>query len=305
MRDVHTRAPAVGRELLEARQVCPLSGKPVGPACPEAVTRHFLPERATGETGAGGPCELHPTPSRARRPGRDSRPGAASRPAPAAIVVLPDEYGEWLASQPLGAPGRDTDGATWFARSARAGCARSRHRAAQARVDEPVSGSVLVLSRAEPTRSQQLELRASMLGQRWPERRRGRVRARRCGRGARRTVPRERGALARRSRAARAAGRSAARARARHEPLQRAVRSSRGIGCARLELGLAFAGRSRQRAPAPCFPDERPMMASQRAHPRRSARAGSPLHRGCVVRSRHRARAGPGQRKDAASVAAW
>ena len=164
MREVHNRAPLWDAALLVARQVCPLSGKPVGPACPEAVTRYFVPS-ATPEGRASEehcPLHRHAEPRAVTRAGEP--PWRCTPSGRARIVVLPDEFAPWLASQPLGAPGRDADALPWFARSAVAGCSDEAHEQARLLVDEPAAGSVLVLSRAERAQGQSLELRASLRG---------------------------------------------------------------------------------------------------------------------------------------------
>jgi penicillin-binding protein 1C len=164
MREVRSRGPLWDAELLVARPICPLSGKPVGPACPAAVTRSFLRERASAERATEERCTLHrrAEPSarlRAREPPWRCAPNGSTR-----IVVLADEFASWLASQPLGAPGRDADGLGWYLGSSVPGCADAATEPPRLRIDEPAPGSVLLLSRAERAERQQLELRASLLG---------------------------------------------------------------------------------------------------------------------------------------------
>jgi penicillin-binding protein 1C len=160
MRDRAGRAPLWDARLLEPAEVCPLSGKLAGPACSEHVTRHFVRGKPPIEA-----CDLHVLTS----PRRDAEPGEApvrcdprgSRPA----VVLPSVFDAWLQRQPLGAPGQDSGGLPWFARSRTAGCALGAEGAAEElKIDSPAPGTVYLVPWGGPAPRQAIELRASLSG---------------------------------------------------------------------------------------------------------------------------------------------
>ncbi|HZF53523.1 MAG TPA: penicillin-binding protein 1C [Polyangiaceae bacterium] len=157
MRDVPTRAPLWDEGLLAAAEVCPLSGKLPGPACPEHVARRFARGHEPGES-----CDVHVKAS--RRP--DASPGEPPfrcDPSGAhAIAVFPDVYSEWLASLPLGAEGRDSAGVLYFSRSRVPGCSEEAGGAPELRVDRPEPGSVFSLSPFDREERQMIELSASL-----------------------------------------------------------------------------------------------------------------------------------------------
>jgi penicillin-binding protein 1C len=150
MRDVGVRAPLFDAAALVETAVCPLSGQPAGQACPHAVPRRWVPRQ--GEEPER--CTLH----------HHARPTAAGfvcdAAGPASIVVLPERFDGWLASQPAGAPGWDPAGRPWLAASAVSGC--SQHAvAARLEVLDPAPGAVL-LSRGHA--GERMEVVASLVG---------------------------------------------------------------------------------------------------------------------------------------------
>ncbi len=175
MADVPRRRPLWDPHLLVPARICPLSGLPAGPACPESVVRHFTPTQYSvlrprahrhDESAADGAthCPVHhfAVASQATDDGGQvwqCDPNGRQR-----IVVLPAEYGEWLGRQGQGAPGRDPHGLPWLSQHAVVGCDADGSRVAQLRIEEPAAGSVLVLSRAQPSESQPVQFRASFSG---------------------------------------------------------------------------------------------------------------------------------------------
>jgi penicillin-binding protein 1C len=158
MRDVPSRAPLWDEDLLVAAEVCPLSGKLPGPACPDHVARRFARGHEPGES-----CDVHAKAS--RRP--DAPPGEPPfrcDPSGAHVIaVFPDVYSEWLASMPLGAEGRDAAGVLYFNRSRVPGCsAEGSGGAPELRVDRPEPGSVFSLSPFDSGERQMIELSASL-----------------------------------------------------------------------------------------------------------------------------------------------
>jgi penicillin-binding protein 1C len=156
MRGHRSRAPLWEPALLEQRAVCPLSGKPVGPACPAAVTRSFPRPPVGAPAAAADLCELHQHASHAG--GWRCDPHGTS-----AVVLLPDEFADWLAAQPEGAPGRDPAGLPWLLGAAVPGCSAERASSAALQIDEPADGSVVLLSRRAGARpSETVTVRTSM-----------------------------------------------------------------------------------------------------------------------------------------------
>jgi hypothetical protein len=62
------------------------------------------------------------------------------------FVVLGDEYAEWLAAQPPGAPGRDPDGLAWVLASQATSC--SEFTSPSLEIVEPRPGSVFLANAA-------------------------------------------------------------------------------------------------------------------------------------------------------------
>ncbi|MCA9624438.1 MAG: penicillin-binding protein 1C [Myxococcales bacterium] len=156
MRDIPVRAPLWDAALLGEAYVCPLSGKPAGPACPERVARRFIPEGDTGDGhhASDEPCTLH---RHARRVASRFRCDLRGRET---VVVFPEAFSGWLASQPLGAPGWDPQGLPWLPEST-AGCASGA--VPHLSVVSPSDGAVAILKR-EGEASEQLEIVAALRG---------------------------------------------------------------------------------------------------------------------------------------------
>lgn len=163
MRDVKGRRPLYADGLLEEVLVCPLSGERVGPDCPEAVRRRWIPRHDGGPTVQASHhehdgehlCSVH---HRARRLASGYRCDPSGEP----VVLLPPAFDEWLASQPLGAPGWDPRGAAWLPSSLVEGCGVSAGPPRLVIVD-PAPGSVLLSRGAEAER---VELVARLEGAR-------------------------------------------------------------------------------------------------------------------------------------------
>jgi len=137
MRDVATASPLYDPALLAEVAACPLSGLPRGPACPEPARRKMARSRV--REWSEHSCSLH-------QHGHASSAGSprftCDRAAVQSLVVLPDSYSEWLAAQPLGAPGRDPDGRPWVLASQASGCAELQ--ALELEIVEPRPGSVFL-----------------------------------------------------------------------------------------------------------------------------------------------------------------
>jgi penicillin-binding protein 1C len=154
MRDVRGRAPLVDEGELVTIDVCPLTGLPVGPACPEHAARKF----ARGHV-PDAPCDVHAH-ARRRTPGGAGDPPFACDPhGDVTVALLPPVYDAWLDRQPLGAPGRDALGTPWLARDRVPGCGREGGAPALV-VDAPSDGSVILASGGAPG-AHALVLRAS------------------------------------------------------------------------------------------------------------------------------------------------
>ncbi len=162
MADVSTRRPLWDGDLLTTTMVCPLSGKPAGPACPEAVQRRLVAPEGV-QSGADGHCSLHrlavPGPAEPGRP-----PWRCDDHGTQTIVLWPPAFDGWLARQPMGAPGQDFRGHPWYAASALPGCGGGRRQGPELRIDEPAAGTVLLLSRSAVATAQRIELSASLVG---------------------------------------------------------------------------------------------------------------------------------------------
>ncbi|HHH27775.1 MAG TPA: penicillin-binding protein 1C [Polyangiaceae bacterium] len=165
MRDVRGRRPLHDEGLLDDVLVCPLSGQPVGPDCPEAVRRKWIPRTPGGPTvtagrhdrqgGTSHRCAIH---RRARPMSEGYRCDERAEP----VVILPSAFDGWLASQPPGAPGWDPRGLPWLSASEVEGCGTSSGPPRLVVVDPP-PGSVL-LSRGAA--AERVELVAHLRGAR-------------------------------------------------------------------------------------------------------------------------------------------
>jgi penicillin-binding protein 1C len=167
MRDVPRRRPLYDEDLLTEVLVCPLSGEPVGAACPDAVKRRWIPSDGEGPTvvaahrqpGAPAPahrpsCSLH---RHARRVVEGYRCDESARDL---VVVLPPAFDGWLASQPVGAPGWDPEGAAWLSSNAVDGCG-TKGGPPRLTIVDPAPGSV-ILSRGDE--AERIELVAALEG---------------------------------------------------------------------------------------------------------------------------------------------
>ncbi|MCC6522985.1 MAG: penicillin-binding protein 1C [Polyangiaceae bacterium] len=144
MRAVPLPGPLYDRSLVELRAVCPLSGRPRGEACPEAVTRAVAP-RLLG-AAAEEPCRLHrhaeriaPTPVSGARAIAAAAPYRCARDGRETIAILPGELAPWLATRPFGQ--RDPTGVPWLAAADALDCSASERASARLRV--PAEGAVL------------------------------------------------------------------------------------------------------------------------------------------------------------------
>jgi penicillin-binding protein 1C len=161
MRDVPARAPLWDEALLESAEVCPLSGKLAGPACPDHAARRFVKGHVPTES-----CEAHVFAS-PRTPAPDAAGEAPYLCDPRGtqrVALLPEVFDAWLAAQPIGAPGQDPFGLPWLARSRLPGCSASAPSSPELRIEAPSSGSVYLLSRATSARDQAIEVRAAIAG---------------------------------------------------------------------------------------------------------------------------------------------
>jgi penicillin-binding protein 1C len=157
MRDVPARAPLFDGSLLVTADVCPLTGKLAGPACPEHASRRFAQGHLPDEQ-----CDVHVHARRRLDAPAGEPPYACDPHGPLTIAVLPPAFDAWLARQPLGAPGRDGLGVPWLARDRVEGCGPAEGGVPALRVDAPADGSVLLVAHDAPEGSQAMELRASL-----------------------------------------------------------------------------------------------------------------------------------------------
>jgi penicillin-binding protein 1C len=189
MADVPAIAPLWDPGLLEEADVCPLSGKLPGAACPDHAGRMFAKGHAPKDT-----CAVHVRVSAgdlasergagdddATRPASAMRAGLRSPGADAAfgrapwrcdprgartIALLPDAFTDWLRMEPPGAPGRDPFGVAWYPRGAVHGCTPGTAEPAEIAITSPAAGSVYLASNppagagARPL----VEVRASVTG---------------------------------------------------------------------------------------------------------------------------------------------
>jgi penicillin-binding protein 1C len=103
MRDLPTRQPLYDPSSLVIVDVCPLSGLPVGPACPDAVARRFVPDHVPSE-----PCHVH------RHVHAHYHGGyTCAADGDAIVAVMPEAFDRWLETLPPGAPGKDPYGTPW------------------------------------------------------------------------------------------------------------------------------------------------------------------------------------------------
>jgi penicillin-binding protein 1C len=165
MRDVAQRAPLWDAQLLTSVQVCPLSGQPAGPACPDRVLHKIArgsAGRAGGSAGASAPCHVHRAAVR-RRAGEV--PFACHEDGGEVIAVFGPEYTAWLEAQAPGAPGRSPHGVPWYPAAAVPGCADAQAGApALLRLHSPLSGTVFLSDLGSPAPVVEIPLRAEVEG---------------------------------------------------------------------------------------------------------------------------------------------
>jgi len=179
MDDVPSRAPLWDPGALIGVDVCPLSGAPAGPACPDSVRRLEIPrprddQRLDGEAPqpsadpldhlhqqeSAQTCTMH---AHVRR---DSMAPSGWRCDPSAstvAVVLDDEYEEWLLaygprhSSDLRSAD-DGEQTPWIARSSAPGCDDQVIGLPTLRVLAPANGAVVLLGSRGGSEAQRVEV---------------------------------------------------------------------------------------------------------------------------------------------------
>ncbi|MCB9704357.1 MAG: penicillin-binding protein 1C [Myxococcales bacterium] len=151
MDDVAARAPLWDPELLVAVDVCPLSGAPAGPACPESVRRL---ERRRGEHDhtdrLDEPCTMH------QHVRRDAAAASGWRCDPrgtTSAVVLGDAYEEWLLAH-----GPRDPTTPWISEGGTPGCGDPGGQTPTLRVSTPANGSVILLGARGGAEAQVIEV---------------------------------------------------------------------------------------------------------------------------------------------------
>lgn len=155
MRDLPTRAPLYDPAALVVVDVCPLSGLPAGPACPDAVARRFVPDHVPGKT-----CHVH---RHVHVAADDSM--TCGGDADDVVAVLPEPFERWLETLPPGAPGKDPYGIPWVSARDVSGCGEAEGRRAVLSVVTPTDGAVVLLGDDGRDRDR-VELTASFDGPR-------------------------------------------------------------------------------------------------------------------------------------------
>ncbi len=158
MREIPQPEPLYDAELLVPVRVCPLSGQPVGSACPTAVERR-VPRSQVQGAGASVECRLHRH-VRAEGHGRLRRFACSDR-STASAVVLPEAYRDWIAAQPYGAPGRDANGLPWLLAADTKGCTELD--GSRVLLTTPHEGAVLLAGNERGGRAD-VEVRANLQG---------------------------------------------------------------------------------------------------------------------------------------------
>ncbi len=153
MQDVPRRAPLWDDGLLTRVEVCPLSGRPAGPACDERASRWFAADNLPQ-----GTCDLHVHVTRDPRApvGLRCDPGGSQ-----VAVVFPATFDAWLAERAAVGATPDPFGRPWLPRSRVPGCATPGAAVPTVRLVAPVPGSVYAmgLRRAD---NQTIELKAEL-----------------------------------------------------------------------------------------------------------------------------------------------
>jgi penicillin-binding protein 1C len=159
MLDAPKRAPLWDEGLLASVDVCPLSGKPRGPACPDHAARRFVKGHEPAHA-----CDLHVKVSPRPEARAGDAPWRCDPSGSRSIAVLPEVFGPWLSAQAPGAPGRDSFGVPWFVRGSVLDCAEAGGRPPEIVIDRPSAGSVFLLARHDPAADQGIDLAASVVG---------------------------------------------------------------------------------------------------------------------------------------------
>ena len=154
MRELPTRAPLFDPSALQPVHVCPLSGLPAGPACPDAVERRFVKGHVPGEA-----CHVH------RHVERDGDAYACTADGEDVVAVLPGEFDRWLSTLPPGAPGKDAFGTAWVTRNDVTACGDADHLRPVLEMATPTDGAVVLLTSDRHDRDR-VELTATFTGPR-------------------------------------------------------------------------------------------------------------------------------------------
>lgn len=158
MADVPARAPLYDPALLEDVEVCPLSGRRPGAACPDRAHRKIAKGHVHGET-----CAVHVR--AVAEEGRSGRaPWRCDPRGDTTIALLPAPFADWLRSEPPGAPGRDPHGTPWYPAGSVPGCKLTTTEPPVVRITSPAPGSVFVVSNRPAGAPRAIEVRASVLG---------------------------------------------------------------------------------------------------------------------------------------------
>lgn len=179
MDDVPSRAPLWDPGALIGVDVCPLSGAPAGPACPDSVRRLEIPRpREDQQVDAGesepiaepsdhthqqdGPqtCTMH---AYVRRDSQAPSGWRCDPNASTAAVILDEEYEEWLLGY---GPRHSSDRKTaetdeqipWIARSGTFGCDDEVVGLPTLRVLAPANGAVVLLGSRGGSEAQRVEV---------------------------------------------------------------------------------------------------------------------------------------------------
>lgn len=154
MEAIPHRRPLWDPDLLVDVEVCPLSGRPPGPACDERAHRKFSKEHVPTDT-----CDLH---VHVRRdPGAPA--GLRCDPtSPGVAVVFPSEFDEWLSWKTAGGDTPDHYGRPWLPRARVPGCDDRPPVLPTLRVVAPAPGTVFALGARRD--AQTIEVRAEIDG---------------------------------------------------------------------------------------------------------------------------------------------
>jgi len=166
MEDVPSRTPLWEPDTLVGVDVCPLSGAPAGPACPESVRRLEIPIPRQSEASETPQetCTMHAHVQK----DMSSPSGWRCDPRSTTVaVVLDEEYEEWLLAhgpRPNVSSDRPTDNPSefseipWIARSGTPGCDETTATLPTLKVVTPASGSVVLLGARGGSESQVVEV---------------------------------------------------------------------------------------------------------------------------------------------------